>query len=101
MPETSPRPKPVPDSLRGCLWSYDLDALEVERDARRIITNVLIYGDISALRWLFATYSRETIQAMVVHPFRGEWDAKSLCFWVGYFQVEQDQKALKTLEIQV
>lgn len=50
MPETSPRPKPVPDSLRGCLWSYDLDALEVERDARRIITNVLIYGDISVQR---------------------------------------------------
>ena len=50
MPETSPHPKPVPDSLRGYLWSYDLDALEVERDARRIITNVLIYGDISVQR---------------------------------------------------
>ena len=50
MPETLQPSKPVPDTLKECLWSYDLHALDVSSDARRIITNVLIYGDIPALK---------------------------------------------------
>ena len=100
MPETLQPSKPVPDTLKGCLWSYDFDALDVVQDAWRVITNVLIYGDILALKWLFSTYSRKAISNVVEYPFRGEWDAKSLFFWAGYFQGDQDKKALKSLEIQ-
>ena len=80
MPETLQPSKPVPDTLKGHLWSYDFDALDVVQDAWRIITNVLIYGDIPALKWLFPTYSRKAISNVVEYPFRGEWDAKSLFF---------------------
>ena len=86
MPETLQPSKPVPDTLKGCLWSYDFDTLDVVQDAWRIITNVLIYGDIPALKWLFPTYSRKAISNVVEYPFRGEWDAKSLFFWPDIFR---------------
>ena len=34
----------IPDFVAPFLWSYDIDALDIERDKKRIITNVLNLG---------------------------------------------------------
>ncbi len=33
---------PLPPFLKGCLWSYDLDVLDAQKDLKRIATNILI-----------------------------------------------------------
>ena len=50
-----------PKSLQGILWSTDVDRLDLEKDKHYIIHQVLIYGDLSELSWLFDTYSKEEV----------------------------------------
>ena len=71
----------LPPSVRAALWSYDPERLDTELHAERIITNVLNIGTHEALLWLFNTYSRERIAAVVAHPRPGEWNKRSLNYW--------------------
>jgi len=87
----------LPDYLKGCLWSYDLKKLDVDDDFRRIATNILNFGDLKAIHWLFNQYPLEMISSVLLSPLKGEWDAKSLAFWSRYLNVTPDKKiALKT-----
>lgn len=71
----------IPPSIYPFLWSYDVKKLDLERDKKRIITNVLNLGTTPATKWLFEVYSREDIKKAVIDPLAGEWSKKSLNFW--------------------
>lgn len=71
----------IPSSIYPFLWSYDVDKLDLERDKKRIITNVLNWGTVQATKWLFEIYSREDIKEAITNPLPGEWGKKSLNFW--------------------
>ncbi len=74
-------------AVRACLWSYDISALDIERDKTLIITNVLNYGTKEATDWLFATYSASQVAAVIQEPLPGRWDKKSLALWALVFGV--------------
>ena len=78
----------LPASVRAALWSYDPERLDTELHAERIITNVLNIGTHEALLWLFNTYARERIAAVVAHPRPGEWNKRSLNYWTLVFDVK-------------
>ena len=71
----------IPEYVRSCLWSYNIEQLDREDDRERIITNVLNYGTAEAVHWLFSVYSREEIKEVVSRPLPGEWGKKSINFW--------------------
>lgn len=71
----------IPDFVAPFLWSYDTDALDLERDKKRIITNVLNLGTQRATDWLFSMYAKQDIAECIAHPLPGEWNKKSLHFW--------------------
>jgi hypothetical protein len=77
----------LPDPVKAVLWSFDPDKIDVEVHKERIITNVLNLGTHAALVWLFATYPRQQIAAVVAHPHPGEWNRKSLNYWALVFGV--------------
>lgn len=70
------------------LWSYDVERLDIERDKRRIITNVLNLGTQKACDSLFAIYSKEDIRKEIANPLPGEWNNKSLNYWSIIFNIE-------------
>jgi len=82
----------LPPSVRACLWSYDVEVLDLDRDATLIITNVLNYGTKEATEWLFAQYSAEQIATVVQKPLPGRWDKKSLALWALLFEVTPEIK---------
>ena len=87
---------PLPSFLKGCLRSYDLDALDIQKDFKRIATNILIYGNVRQVNWLFDNFPKKQIHSILTDPLKGDWDKKSLNFWSNYFKVIPDkQKALK------
>jgi hypothetical protein len=71
----------IPSFVRPFLWSYDIDRLDLERDKKRIITNVLNLGTHEATDWLFGAFSKTDVTDAIVHPLPGEWNKKSLHFW--------------------
>ena len=73
--------KELPHFLKPFLWSYDLSKMDVFSNKRRIITNILNYGNKKSTDWLFKTYSKEDIFLVLKDPLAGEWNKKSLNFW--------------------
>lgn len=71
----------IPDFVQPFLWSYDIEAMNIKRDKRRIITNVLNLGTIQATNWIFSVYKKEDIAECIEHPLPGEWSKKSLALW--------------------
>ncbi len=82
----------MPPLVRACLWSYDPESLDRDRDATLIITNVLNHGTRAATDWLFATYDASTIATVVEKPLPGRWDKRSLALWSLIFGVTPELK---------
>ncbi len=81
----------IPQYISPFLWSYDVDKLDLVRDKKRIITNVLNLGTKKATEWLFGVYGKNEIKEIVSNPLPGEWTKKSLNFWSLIFGVKQKQ----------
>lgn len=59
----------VPPKLQSVLWSTDVNLLDIEKDKGYIIHQVLIYGTLKEIKWLFRTYSKkEIIEVFVKRP---------------------------------
>ncbi len=88
----------IPPEVRACLWSYDIDRIDLARDKKRIITNVLNHGTMKATEWLSDTYSSSDIAEAVGEPLPGEWDPKSLNLWSQIYSVRpvDAARALRT-----
>ena len=82
----------LPPAVRACLWSYDISALDPERDKTLIVTNVLNYGTKEATEWLFSLYPAELIASIIQKPLPGRWDKKSLKLWSLVFDVTPELK---------
>lgn len=63
------------------LWSYDVPKMDLERDKKRIITNVLNFGTKDATDFLFKTFDKKEIIELVKNPIPGEMSKKSLNYW--------------------
>ncbi|MBI2025245.1 hypothetical protein HYT04_00450 [Candidatus Kaiserbacteria bacterium] len=81
-----------PPSVRACLWSYDISALDLERDKMLVITNVLNHGTKEATDWLFSRYSAPDIASVIQTPLPGRWDKKSLALWSLLFGITPELK---------
>lgn len=58
-----------PKNLQAILWSTDINQLDIEKNKGYIIHQILLYGDLAELRWLFQTYSKRTIiDVFLSHP---------------------------------
>ena len=73
--------KDIPKSVRACLWSHDIAALDAQRDKSIIISNVLNYGTEEAARWVFRTYKEEEVANVLAHHAPGSMNKRSLALW--------------------
>ncbi len=48
----------IPESLKGVLWSKDIRNIDLAKDKVYLINQVLMYGNLDHLRWLFRIYSK-------------------------------------------
>jgi len=81
MSATDSKTEKIPQFVAPFLWSYDISALDLERDKKRIVINVLNFGTKEATDWLFSTYPKNEIQKIVAESLYGEWNKKSLYYW--------------------
>lgn len=89
------RKQPLPPFLAPFFWSYDIASLDMEKDKKRIITNILNYGTKEATDWLFRNFERKDLEQAITTPLPGEWNKKSLNFWSLIFGVLAGNTARK------
>lgn len=88
----------VPSYVQHALWAYDISSLDLQRDERMIITQVLNRGGAKAVRWLRQTYGDSKLAAVVQTPSRGLWFSQVLNFWMTIFNITlQPQKFKQAL----
>lgn len=88
----------IPKFVQPFLWSYDINSLDLARDKRRIITNVLNFGTKEATDWLFETYTKDDIKGCLINPLPGEWNNKSIAFWSFVMGVDHGQTNIRVLK---
>jgi hypothetical protein len=61
--------KTIPERLQGLFWSTPLAKLDLAKHKAYIIHQVLMYGDLDDIRWLFAVYPKnETERVFLNRP---------------------------------
>ena len=60
----------IPKSLQWVLWSADVNHLDKEKDKYYIIHQILIYGGIEEIKWLFSNYSKKEIVDVFLQPYK-------------------------------
>ena len=79
--------KKMPPSFQTALWSYDISRMNIEKDKKGIITQVLNYGTWDNLKLLFKIYPEKEIKKVIKNPSRGVWFEKVLNFWTTIFNI--------------
>ncbi|MFH1392079.1 MAG: hypothetical protein ABIG90_00125 [bacterium] len=79
--------KKIPPYIASCLWSYDISKLDLQKDKKMIIAQVLNYGDFKSIKWLYNIYPEKTIKEVIKNPKRGFWFEKVLNFWLTLFNI--------------
>lgn len=79
---------PIPRFVQSSLASYDLERLDLTKDKKLIITEVLNKGDGKALTWLTNIYSEGDIKDAVASPVSGMWLDTNLSYWEKMFRLK-------------
>lgn len=53
--------KKIPRDFQGILWSTKVDNLDLQEDKNYIIHQILAYGSLEQIKWLFKNYPKEEI----------------------------------------
>jgi len=59
--------KKVPKRLQPILWSVDVKNLDLEKDKVYIINQILGYGGMETLSWLFKSYPKKVIKQIFIN----------------------------------
>jgi len=61
----------IPQSLQPFLWSAKIKDLDLKRDKVFIVNQILAFGGLKELKWLFNIYPKTTIkQIFLNHPIK-------------------------------
>ncbi len=75
--------KDLPQSVKSCLWSYDVDKMDFNVSDNRtiLIHNILNMGASDAISWLFENFNKEEISDVIKNTNSSDWSKKSLSLW--------------------
>lgn len=70
----------IPKSLQGILWSVNVAKLDLNRDKNYIIHQVLAYGSLEQISWLFKVYGRQEVKEIFAKEPTRVYDQRSFVF---------------------
>ena len=63
--------KKIPEQLQPFLWSVRVNQLDLDKDKVYIINQILAYGGLKEIKWLFKNYPLKTIKEIFLyHPIK-------------------------------
>ena len=55
----------IPEEIKKYFWSYNISTLDFERDAQRIIINIINYGSWKSWQWLLQYYGEKRVTHLI------------------------------------
>ena len=87
----------LPKPIENVLWSYDLSQIDVNRNKKLIIGQILNFGTKEATDWMFKKYTIEDIRKTAEQIPLGQWGKKSLALWSYYLKIKPISKSERVL----
>lgn len=84
----------IPLELQPILWSKNVKDLDLEKDKNYIIHQILSYGNLKQIRWLFKVYKREEIKKVFLE-FPKKIYQPAVFYFVKKFVLKLRKKKLK------
>jgi hypothetical protein len=82
----------LPKFIKAFLWSSDLEKIDLQKDKKRIILNLLNLGSKRATDWLFNFYPKVEIKKTLIdYGAKGELSEKSLNYWSLVLNINQKE----------
>ena len=78
-----------PYFLKKYFWDVNFASLDLKRDQLYIITRLLEYGDIEAIRWLLKTVKPGKIKEIILQS--RELSLKTVNFWHLFFNLDKSK----------
>jgi hypothetical protein len=79
--------KPFPLFLKRYFWDVDFKRLDSQRNAEYVISRILEYGDVDALKWLFKVFDSRLIKKTLSE--RRGFSPKTANFWGLFFDLDK------------
>ena len=79
----------LPKYLEKYFWDTDFKKLNKEKDKMYITAKILEYGDIQALRWLFANFSEQEIGEIFAKT--RYFSRRAANFWRVFFNLPKNK----------
>lgn len=70
----------IPKKLQPILWSTNTENLDIERDRNYIIHQVLMYGTLEQIKWLFRIYGKKTVRQVFLKEAQNIYSPPALFF---------------------
>lgn len=74
----------LPENLKPLFWSDDFNALDSQKHKAHIVHQILIYGTIEDIKWLFKTYSKKEIISIFINKPSKNYPAEVYHFIKNY-----------------
>lgn len=71
----------VPTRYRFVFWDVNTRTLDVEKHSAFIISRVLEYGDMAAVRWLLTLYGKNEIAGLLRSRYARRLSPRTIGFW--------------------
>lgn len=84
----------IPLELQPILWSKNVKDLDLEKDKNYIIHQILSYGNLKQIRWLFKVYKREEIKKVFI-GFPKKVYLPAVFYFIKNFVLDLRKKRLK------
>ncbi len=85
--------KAVPRRLQAILWSADVKELDLEKHKGYIIHQVLRYGTLGDIQWLFGMYSKEKVRNFfLAHPSKNY--TKEDLYFITHYILNLENKSI-------
>ncbi len=76
----------LPISFKPYLWSYIFEKLDIEKNKKTIILNILNFGNTNSWKELFKIYGKNEIKKVFYSVKKTEFDSKTFSFWNNEFK---------------
>ena len=86
--------KSIPADFQPILWSANVKKLDLEKDKIYIIHQILSYGDLDQIKWLFKVYKKEEIRKVFLKSPKNLY-IPAVFYFVKNFILDLRDKRLK------
>ncbi|MFA6007201.1 MAG: hypothetical protein WC784_00960 [Candidatus Shapirobacteria bacterium] len=80
----------LPKSVKSVLWSYDTGKIDLNKDKKTLISQILNYGSKEATDWAILNYGKKEMRKTALSIPLGRWNKKSLALWSLVFNFKTD-----------